>query len=136
MSVDVITCVEIRAPRERVAAYAMDPDNATTWYENIKSVAWETPKPQRIGSRFAFVARFLGRRIAYTYEVTELVPGTRYVMATAQGPFPMETSYEWSDTPAWRDDHDVEKSRRAIRLLEMGESDAGSSHAPGQYEGP
>ena len=100
MSVDVITCIEIRVPRERVAAYAMDPDNATTWYENIKSVAWQTPKPQRVGSRFAFVARFLGRRIAYTYEVTELVPGTRYVMATAQGPFPMETSYEWSDTPS------------------------------------
>lgn len=100
MSVDVITCIEIRVPRERVAAYAMDPDNATTWYENIKSVTWETPKPQRVGSRFAFVARFLGRRIAYTYEVMELVPSTRYVMATAQGPFPMETSYEWSDTPA------------------------------------
>ena len=100
MSVDVITSIEIRVPRERVAAYAMDPDNATNWYENIKTVAWETARPQTVGSRFAFVARFLGRRIAYTYEVTELVPGTRYVMATAQGPFPMETSYEWSDTPS------------------------------------
>ena len=100
MSVDVITQIDIDVPRERVAAYAMDPDNATTWYENIKSVAWETPKPQVVGSRFAFVARFLGRRIAYTYEVKELVPGTRYVMATAQGPFPMETSYQWEDTAA------------------------------------
>ncbi|MFZ0128620.1 MAG: SRPBCC family protein [Candidatus Dormiibacterota bacterium] len=100
MSVDVITQIDIDVPRERVAAYAMDPDNATTWYENIKSVTWETPKPQMVGSRFAFVARFLGRRIAYTYEVKELVPGTRYVMATAQGPFPMETSYAWEDTAA------------------------------------
>lgn len=100
MSVDVITHIEIGAPRERVAAYAMDPDNATTWYQNIKSVAWETAKPQVVGSRFAFVARFLGRRIAYTYEVKELVPGARYVMATTQGPFPMETSYQWEDTAA------------------------------------
>ena len=97
MSVDVITHIDIGAPRERVAAYAMDPDNATAWYQNIKSVTWETAKPQVVGSRFAFVARFLGRRIAYTYEVKELVPGARYVMATAQGPFPMETSYQWED---------------------------------------
>lgn len=100
MSVDVVTYIVINAPRERVATYAMDPDNATNWYENIKSVAWETSKPLAIGSRFAFVARFLGRRLAYTYEVKDLIPGTRYVMATSQGPFPMETTYEWEDTPS------------------------------------
>jgi hypothetical protein len=43
----------------------------------------------------AFVARFLGRRIAYTYEVVEYEPLRRLVMRTAQGPFPMETTYIW-----------------------------------------
>jgi uncharacterized membrane protein len=99
VSVDVSTQIEMDVARERVAAYAMDPDNATSWYENIKSVTWESPKPQAIGSRFSFAAQFLGRRLAYTYEVKELVSGRRYVMATAQGPFPMETTYEWEDTP-------------------------------------
>jgi hypothetical protein len=42
------------------------------------------------------VARFLGRRLEYTYEVIELVPGERLVMRTQQGPFPMETSYAWT----------------------------------------
>lgn len=98
--VDVSAEIEIDVPRETVAAYAIDADNATIWYENIKSVTWETPKPVTVGSRFAFVAQFLGRRIAYTYEVRELVPGQRFVMATAQGPFPMETTYQWDDTPA------------------------------------
>jgi hypothetical protein len=42
-----------------------------------------------------FVAQFLGRRLAYTYEVVTLDPGHRLVMSTADGPFPMETTYTW-----------------------------------------
>jgi uncharacterized membrane protein len=97
MSVDVITAIDIDVPRAVVASYASDPDNATSWYANIKSVKWQTARPMTLGSRFEFVAHFLGRRLAYTYEVKELVPDTRFVMATAQGPFPMETMYEWED---------------------------------------
>jgi uncharacterized protein YndB with AHSA1/START domain len=94
---DVQTEIEITRPRGEVADYASDPDNATAWYENIEAVEWKSAKPLAVGSRIAFVARFLGRRIAYTYEVKELVPGERLVMSTAQGPFPMETTYTWQD---------------------------------------
>lgn len=99
MEVDVVTEVEIARPRAEVAAYAMDPDTATTWYRNIKRVEWKSPKPLQIGSRIAFVAQFLGRTIAYTYEVKEWVPNERFMMTTAEGPFAMETTYAWSDTP-------------------------------------
>ena len=98
MSVDVVTRIEIARPRAQVAAYSSDPDNATAWYVNIKAVDWLSPKPAGVGSKMAFVAKFLGRRISYTYEVTEVVPGQRFVMSTAQGPFPMETTYTWQDT--------------------------------------
>jgi uncharacterized protein YndB with AHSA1/START domain len=98
MAVDVVTEVLIGCPRDQVAEYAADPSNAPKWYENIESIDWRTPPPVRVGSQMDFVARFLGRRLAYTYEVVDLVPGERLVMRTAEGPFPMETTYTWEPT--------------------------------------
>jgi uncharacterized membrane protein len=95
--VDVHTEIDISRPRAEVAGYASDPDNATAWYENIEAVEWKSSKPVAVGTRIAFVAKFLGRRLAYTYEVREHVPGERFVMSTAEGPFPMETTYTWAD---------------------------------------
>ena len=99
MAVDVTTEIEIDRPRAAVAAYAADPDNATTWYANITSVAWRTEPPVAVGTELDFVAQFMGRRLAYTYRVLEHVPGERFVMSTAEGPFPMTTTYAWADAP-------------------------------------
>lgn len=95
MAVDVVCEVVVDRPCSRVAAFAGDPDNAPRWYENIESVEWRTSPPLQVGSRVAFVAHFLRRRLAYTYEVVDLVPGERVVMRTREGPFPMETTYTW-----------------------------------------
>lgn len=100
MNVDVHTEIVIDRPVSEVADYAADPSNAPEWYANIDSVDWKTPPPASVGSKVAFVARFLGRRLEYTYEIVDLVPGERLVIRTAEGPFPMETTYTWS--PAGR----------------------------------
>src|SRR5262245_45513665 len=100
MKVDVTTEQVIDRPRAEVATFAGDPTNAPSWYSNIKSVAWKTAPPVAVGSRMTFVARFLGRRLEDPYEIVDLQPGQRLVMRTAEGPFAMETTYEWSDAGA------------------------------------
>jgi len=96
VTVDVVSTITIARPVEAVASYTTDPSNAPEWYVNIDTVEWVTSPPAQVGSKVAFVARFLGRRLAYTYEFIELEPGTRLVMRTADGPFPMETTYMWT----------------------------------------
>ena len=108
MTIDVHGEIVIHASRRVVARFAADPGNAPEWYANIESVEWLTPPPVELGSRVAFVAHFLGRRLAYTYEVVEFVPGTRMVMRTAEGPFPMETTYIWEPL-------DEGRSRMSVR---------------------
>jgi uncharacterized protein YndB with AHSA1/START domain len=98
VSVDVRTQIDIARPVADVAAYATDPDHAPEWYANIESIEWKTEPPLHVGSVVGFVARFLGRRLAYDYEFVDLVPGERLVMRTAEGPFPMETTYTWTPT--------------------------------------
>jgi hypothetical protein len=95
VDVDVTVETVIAHPVDVVAAYAGDPGHAPDWYANIDSVRWRTEPPMTVGSQLDFEARFLGRRLSYTYEVVVFVPGERLVMRTADGPFPMETTYTW-----------------------------------------
>ncbi|MBI2685062.1 MAG: SRPBCC family protein [Acidobacteria bacterium] len=99
MTLDICTTVEISRPLMDVVAYSADPTNARAWYRNIKFIEWRSLPPLRTGTLVAFFGRFLGRTRTYHYEVTEFVVGERLVMRTAQGPFPMETTYTWEPMP-------------------------------------
>lgn len=98
--VDVLTEIEIKSPVDQGSDYAANPDNAPEWYVNIDSAEWLTEKPLNLGSKIAFKAKFLGRELAYTYEIVEYVPGRKMVMQTSEGPFPMKTTYTWNAVDA------------------------------------
>jgi uncharacterized membrane protein len=122
VSVDVTTDVVVDRPVDAVAAYTCDPRNAPEWYANIRSVEVLDDGPVVPGTRMRFVAAFLGRRLEYTYAVTELVTGERMSMTTSQGPFPMTTEYRFSS---------VGPGRTLVTLRNHGEpSGFGSVAAP------
>jgi hypothetical protein len=136
VAVDVVTEDVNNRPCAEVAAYAADPTHAPEWYGNIESVKWRTEPPVQVGSRMDFVARFLSRRLAYTYEVVELVPGERLVMRTAQGPFPMETTYTWQAVDPGHTPDEAAQPWRAGRLRQGRRAGDDRRHAPRQQQGP
>lgn len=95
MTVDITATIVIERPIGEVSSYAGDPSNAPQWNRRIIDADWETDPPIKLGSRIAFRARFLGRDLAYTYEITEYTPGEQVAMRTSEGPFPMATTYNW-----------------------------------------
>ena len=92
MPVDVTATGTIGRPREDVAAYLQDPANDTTWIGGLRSARLLTPGPVAVGSRVERVASFLGRRVEYVNEITELT-GDRLVMRSVRSPFPMRVTY-------------------------------------------
>ena len=118
MGVDVTARIVINRPLELVASFAGDPANAPRWYVNIKSAEWKTPPPLSKGSEIKFVARFLGRRMVYTYRIVEYQPWSKLVMSTAEGPFPMETTYSWESLDTVRTEMTLRKSRQSGGIFE------------------
>ena len=125
MSVDVTTEIDIARAVADVAAFTSDPTNAPKWYENIEAVTWKTEPPPQVGSLVTFVAKFLGQKLEYTYEIAEL-DDVQLVMRTAEGPFPMETTYTWTAAFSDLNAHDPAQPRRALRILEGD----GAAHGP------
>jgi uncharacterized membrane protein len=97
MSTDVAVTIHVDAPRERVARYALDYTNDPDWIGAITTARLVTDPPFGVGSRVERVGSFLGKRIEYVNEVTELDPDARLVMRSVKAPFPMRVTYEFAD---------------------------------------
>ena len=96
MAVDVTATTSIDRPREEVAAYLRDPANDTKWIGGLRSARLLTPRPVTVGSQVERVAGFLGRRVQYVNEITELT-ADRLAMRSVRSPFPMRVTYGHRD---------------------------------------
>ena len=92
MPVDVTATGTIDRLREEVAAYLRDPANDTHWIGGLRSARLLTPGPVAVGSQVERVAGFLGRRVEYVNQITELT-ADRLVMRSVRSPFPMRVTY-------------------------------------------
>jgi uncharacterized membrane protein len=97
MAVDVTATETIDRPCDEVAAYLRDPANDTRWIGGIRSARLLSPGPVAIGSQVERVATFLGRRVEYVNEITELT-ADRLAMRSVRSPFPMRVTYGHRDT--------------------------------------
>jgi len=107
MAVDVTATASIDRPRDQVAAYLRDPANDTTWIGGLRSARLLTPGQVTVGSQVERVASFLGRRVQYVNEITELT-ADRLAMRSVHSPFPMRVTYGHRDAG----DHTTEVSVR------------------------
>jgi len=136
VSVDVQVEVVIDSPVVEVASFAGDSGSAPQWYANIASVSWQTAPPVSVGSRMDFVVHLLGRTLAYTHEVVELKPNRRLVMRTADGPFPMETTYTWHQADVGGTRMTLRNPGHAGRIRQADSADDGAGDAPRDDQGP
>ena len=98
--IDVSVRRVINAPRDLIADFTANPDNAPVWSSNIRAVNWHSERPAQIGSKMEFETIFLGRKLSHIFEIIDLVPGKSLHMRTTDAAMTLETSYEWSDVPA------------------------------------
>ena len=95
MTLDVTATETIATDPDRVFDYATDPAHDPVWIGGIREADLVGEPPLAKGSSVRRVASFMGRRIDYVLEVTELDPGTRLAMRSVRSPFPMAVTYSF-----------------------------------------
>jgi hypothetical protein len=95
LTLDVTVTETIAADSDRVFAYATDPGNDSVWIGGISEAELLGDPPLEKGSSVRRVASFMGRRIEYVLEVSELEPGQLLAMRSIRSPFPMVVTYSF-----------------------------------------
>jgi hypothetical protein len=92
--IEITASADVPRPAPELFAFVADMRNNPRWQQGQVSCEWTTPPPIAVGSRYDQRARFLGRDIVSTFEVTELVPDRRIRIRTVEGTMPMDITRE------------------------------------------
>jgi uncharacterized membrane protein len=77
--------VRIDRPAGEVFTFLEDVENNTKWLRGMVSCSWTTEPPVRVGSRYEQLARFLGKPIRTSFEVTAHEPGQMVTIRSREG---------------------------------------------------
>ncbi len=90
--------IDINRPVEEVFAYVTDTRNQPEWSSSVLEASLEGSGPIGVGSRMKSVAKFLGRKIDVTAEVTEYDPNRKFSARSLSGPFKGESEFRFETT--------------------------------------
>lgn len=83
---------EIDRPAEEVFAFFADASNNPEWQKGMESCNWISDPPIGVGSTYRQKARFLGREVVSTFEVTGFESGRVIQIQTIESTFPIRVS--------------------------------------------
>lgn len=89
---DITTSVEIARPAAAVFAFIADMENNPKWQQGQQRCTWTSEPPIGVGSTYDQEARFLGRTIRSSFEVTEFEPGRRIRIVSTAGTMPIDVT--------------------------------------------
>lgn len=92
--------VVIARPVMEVFDFLMLAENLPRWDSSMLECVQVGSGPVTVGTRYRGASKILGRRIEWTTEVTQFVPGLRAVSRSVEGPLTFTLSYELSPAPA------------------------------------
>lgn len=90
--IEVTASAEIARDAAAVFDYVADFENNPTWQRGMRSAVWTSPPPVAVGSTYDQIARFLGREIRTSFEVTAFQPGRSITISSRAGSFPITVS--------------------------------------------
>lgn len=88
--------VVIARPAAEVLDYLVRAENLPRWDSSIVECVQLDAAPVTVGTRYRGASKILGRRIEWTTEVTEFVPGLRSESRSVDGPLTFRISYDLS----------------------------------------
>jgi len=92
--------VVIARPAEEVFDFLALAEYLPRWDSSVLECVQVGSGPVTVGTRYRGASRIVGRRIEWTTEVTEFVPGVRVTSRSVEGPLTFTVSYEVSSCPA------------------------------------
>jgi uncharacterized membrane protein len=80
---------------EEVFHYVSNLTHSAEWQNGLTEVRQITDRPLGVGTQYALVRTFLGRKLEASNEITEFTPNVKVAFKTISGPIPLEASYQF-----------------------------------------